>query len=86
MEIVLGGGARILVGADVDGEWDDHDLDRAARLSPVGHRLANAAEDLASDGGWLRRFWLVNARGCDSLCLCRTTQNRFPLISPPHMR
>jgi transposase len=46
--------ARARGSVALDGRRDGHDLDGAARLSPRGHCLANAAENLASDGGRLR--------------------------------
>jgi len=40
----------------VDGRWSGDDLARATGLSAGRHRLANAAENLASDGGRLTIF------------------------------
>ncbi len=44
---------RFLWPSLADGNGDD--LDGAAFLSAFGHRLAHAAGDMASDGGWIEK-------------------------------
>jgi hypothetical protein len=46
----------------VDGRRDGDDLDGAAGLSARGDRLANAAENLASDGGRMKFSAYKSAR------------------------
>ena len=46
----------------VDGRRNGDDLVGAAGLSAGGHRLANAVENLASDGGQLMIFAYKSAR------------------------
>src|SRR5215471_19678247 len=47
-----------------DGRRNGDNLAGAIGLSARGHRLADAAENLASDGGWLRIFAYKSARLC----------------------
>ena len=74
------------VSVAVDGRRNGDDLDGAARLSARGDRLANAAENLASDGGRMTIFAYKSARLVIPFGGDRDDLIRSPPTSPPRMR